>query len=71
MDVAVIDYDMGNLQSVANAFSSLDAEEEFDAISDTFRDPRVWRIEDNQWVKDNIWGAPSAYGPVHSQAGVT
>ena len=40
-------------------------EEEFDRICDTFRDPRAWRIEDGQWVKDNIWGEPSAYGPVN------
>jgi hypothetical protein len=39
-------------------------EEEFDAIADTFRNPRVWRIENGQWVKDNIWGSSSAYGPV-------
>ncbi|BAY60652.1 hypothetical protein NIES22_07110 [Calothrix brevissima NIES-22] len=30
-------------------------EEEFDQICDTFRDPRVWRMENGQWVKDNIW----------------
>jgi len=30
-------------------------EEEFDRIADTFRDPRVWRREHGQWVKDNIW----------------
>jgi N-acetyl sugar amidotransferase len=41
------------------------AEEEFDAVADTFRDRRVWRIEDGQWVKDNVWGEPCAYGPVH------
>lgn len=40
-------------------------EEEFDSTCDGFRDPRVWRIEDGQWVKDNIWGGSSAYGPVH------
>jgi len=40
-------------------------EEEFDHICDTFRDRRVWRIENGMWVKDNIWGKPSAYGPVH------
>jgi N-acetyl sugar amidotransferase len=40
-------------------------EEEFDATCDTFRDPGVWRVEDGQWVKDNVWGEPSAYGPVH------
>jgi N-acetyl sugar amidotransferase len=40
-------------------------EDEFDRICDTFRDPRVWRVEDGQWVKDNIWGEPAAYGPAH------
>ncbi len=40
-------------------------EKEFWQIADTFRDPHVWRIEDGEWVKDNIWGEPSAYGPVH------
>ncbi len=39
-------------------------EPEFDRIADGFRDPRVWRVERGQWVKDNIWGEPSAYGPV-------
>jgi hypothetical protein len=41
-------------------------EEEFDRTCDTFRDPRVWRIENDQWVKDNISGGSSAYGPVHA-----
>ena len=40
-------------------------EAEFDRVSDTFRDPRVWRIESDRWVKDNIWGQSSAYGPIH------
>jgi N-acetyl sugar amidotransferase len=40
-------------------------EEEFDATCDSFRDPRVWWIEDGEWWKDNIWGKPSSYGPVH------
>jgi N-acetyl sugar amidotransferase len=40
-------------------------EEEFDETCDTFRDPRVWWIESNQWYKHNIWGDPSSYGPVH------
>jgi hypothetical protein len=40
-------------------------EEEFDHIADGFRDPRVWRVENGQWVKDDIWGGSSAYGPVH------
>ena len=42
------------------------SEAEFDATCDTFRDPRVWRVEDGQWVKDTIWGEPAAYGPVHA-----
>ena len=40
-------------------------EEEFDQIADTFRNPRVWWIEDGRWWKDNLWGEPSEYGPVH------
>ena len=31
------------------------SEDEFDRIADTFRDPRVWRRENGQWVKDNLW----------------
>jgi len=30
-------------------------EDEFDRIADTFRDPRVWRRENDAWVKDNLW----------------
>jgi hypothetical protein len=37
---------------------------EFWQIADTFRDPRVWWIEDNQWIKNNLWGHPSSYGNV-------
>ncbi|NND99380.1 MAG: N-acetyl sugar amidotransferase, partial [Pirellulaceae bacterium] len=40
------------------------SEEEFDATCDTFRDPRVWRIEDGQWVKDDLWGGSASYGKV-------
>ena len=29
-------------------------EEEFDLIADTFRDPRVWRKENGEWIKDNL-----------------
>jgi N-acetyl sugar amidotransferase len=39
-------------------------EQEFDRVCDTFRDPRVWRVEDGRWVKENVWGGASAYGPV-------
>jgi imidazoleglycerol phosphate synthase cyclase subunit len=28
---------------------------EFDRIADTFRDPRVWRMENGAWVKDSLW----------------
>ena len=41
------------------------SEAEFDATCDTFRDPRVWSIENGDWVKDDVWGGRSAYGPVH------
>jgi N-acetyl sugar amidotransferase len=30
-------------------------EAEFDRIADTFRDPRVWRREANEWRKENLW----------------
>ncbi len=28
---------------------------QFDTIADTFRDPRVWRRVNGEWVKDNLW----------------
>jgi hypothetical protein len=28
------------------------SEAEFDRIADTFRDPRVWRLEEGEWTKD-------------------
>jgi hypothetical protein len=38
-------------------------EEEFDRIADTFRDPRVWRNENGEWIKDNVWDQePAAVG---------
>lgn len=40
------------------------SEDEFDKICDTFRDPRVWSIENDFWVKENIWGGSSAYSKV-------
>jgi N-acetyl sugar amidotransferase len=39
-------------------------EKEFWTTADRFRDKRVWRVENGQWVKDDIWGGSSAYGPV-------
>lgn len=41
------------------------SEEEFWSTADTFRDPRVWWIKNDEWWKDNIWGGSSAYGKVH------
>lgn len=40
------------------------SETEFDEIADTFRDPRVWSIENGEWFKDNAWGGRSSYGKV-------
>ncbi len=40
-------------------------EKEFDRVADTFRDPRVWWIKNDQWWKDNVWGEPSSYRKVH------
>ncbi len=42
------------------------SEDEFWRIADSFRDPRVWRIENDLWVKDNVWGQPGAFGPVRT-----
>ena len=39
--------------------------DDFWKIADTFRDPRVWWIENNQWHKCNIWGKSSSYGKVY------
>ena len=41
------------------------SEEEFWKTADTFRDPRVWWIQNGEWWKDNIWGGSSSYGKVH------
>ena len=41
------------------------SKDEFWNIADTFRDPRIWWIENNEWYKDNIWGVASSYGPDH------
>jgi N-acetyl sugar amidotransferase len=40
------------------------SELEFWQTADTFRDPRVWKIKDGQWVKDTIWGGPESFGEV-------
>jgi N-acetyl sugar amidotransferase len=41
------------------------SEKEFWEIADTFRDLRVWWIKNGEWWKDNVWGEPASYGPVH------
>ena len=41
------------------------SEKEFWEIADSFRDPRVWWIENGEWWKDNLWGNSSSYGVVH------
>jgi len=40
-------------------------EDQFWQIADTFRDPSVWYIQDDQWWKDNLWGEPSAHGGIY------
>ena len=40
-------------------------EKEFLETCDTFRDPRVWWIQDGEWWKDNLWGDSSSYGKVN------
>ena len=40
-------------------------ENEFDTIADTFRDPKVWRIKNNEWFKDEIDGEIISYGHVY------
>jgi N-acetyl sugar amidotransferase len=41
------------------------SEDEFWSVADTFRDPRVWWIENGKWFKNNLWGTASSYGDVH------
>ena len=40
-------------------------EQEFWETADTFRDPRIWWIENDEWHKHDLWGGSSSYGPVH------
>jgi N-acetyl sugar amidotransferase len=41
-------------------------EAEFWKVADAFRDPRVWRKENGQWVKDNIWDEPKVAQKISS-----
>jgi len=40
--------------------------DEFNRTADKFRNLRIWRVENDEWVKDNVWGESTAYGPVYS-----
>jgi N-acetyl sugar amidotransferase len=39
--------------------------EEFWVTADSFRDPKVWAIENGKWVKDCVWGARESFGDVN------
>jgi len=39
-------------------------EEEFDIVADSFRDPRVWWIEDGKWWKHSLENVAKEYGSV-------
>jgi len=41
------------------------SEKEFWETADTFRDARVWWIQDGKWWKHTLWGEPTAYGDVN------
>jgi N-acetyl sugar amidotransferase len=41
------------------------SEDEFWRVADSFRDARVWSIQDGKWWKDTVWGEPTAFGDVH------
>ena len=30
------------------------SEDEFDNFADTFRDPRVWQLKNNKWIREEI-----------------
>jgi hypothetical protein len=42
---------------------------EFWQTADKFRDPRVWSIENGNWVKDTIWGQAEPFGEVFLDQG--
>ena len=49
-------YDPVRPRDLSRWLSYVDVSEaEFDAIADTFRDPRVWWRENGRWVKDEPW----------------
>jgi N-acetyl sugar amidotransferase len=37
---------------------------EFWLVADSFRDPRVWSIENGEWMKDTLWGVRESFGEV-------
>tara|TARA_B100000767_G_C19754387_1_gene532237 strand:- start:234 stop:1370 length:1137 start_codon:yes stop_codon:yes gene_type:complete len=46
------------------SYVSMD-EKEFHKIADSFRDPRVWKIKNNMWVKKTINGNEQSHGKVY------
>jgi hypothetical protein len=44
-------------------------EGEFDRVADTFRDPRVWKIQDGRWWKRDVDGVVRDYGAICTQEG--
>ena len=41
------------------------SEDEFDYIADTFRDPNIWKIENNKWFKKDIFGNYEEFGNIN------
>jgi hypothetical protein len=41
------------------------SEDEFWRVADTFRDPRVWTIEEKKWYKKTIWDTYESFGDVN------
>ena len=46
-------------------------EEKFDEVADSFRNPRVWWIENGNWFKYDIDGKPRSYGKVKIKTNTT
>lgn len=42
---------------------------EFWEIADSFRDPRVWSIQEGRWSKETLWGEKEDFGDVHLPRG--
>ena len=45
---------------------TIKSEDEFWNTADSFRDPNVWTIEqDNKWYKPTLWGSYESFGDVN------